>query len=413
MLSLAGPAPAKRRRLLVLSTSKKGKVQPTADQTKSIPAAKGPAADEPMQLTKFPPVDQPPMSGGGSQEVKQHSKIEAKGQRSAPGTPALAAGRCTVMVHIKSVVGTKPLLTTGTAVLSETAGQSQREQRRQGASQRTSHQSASRDVIQEERAKAMPTHFPFKASKQRPGASDDNNSQAAGVGSSASIACKQPEAATAASTPCASLVTGGNGALPEAGCMPRPAPGALLAPCKPTPADDSTNSFRPSTEGKTVPESGSESQQGQFSVKPLPASLPDDVSNITDQGQAVPSEVVKMSSTSPEKECNAAAASGQPLCATPPEKQSTAAASGQPLCATPPRCSADTTTKSPVRQPETLLMVRRLPAILTGSLPTAESLGLQLSMPGKADMLSESICLLADIYLPFHSRTSSVQPNIG
>ncbi len=197
MLSLAGPAPAKRRRLLVLSTSKKGKVQPTADQTKSIPAAKGPAADEPMQLTKFPPVDQPPMSGGGSQEVKQHSKIEAKGQRSAPGTPALAAGRCTVMVHIKSVVGTKPLLTTGTAVLSETAGQSQREQRRQGASQRTSHQSASRDVIQEERAKAMPTHFPFKASKQRPGASDDNNSQAAGVGSSASIACKQPEAATA------------------------------------------------------------------------------------------------------------------------------------------------------------------------------------------------------------------------
>lgn len=39
---------------------------------------------------------------------------------------------------------------------------------------------------------------------------------------------------------------------------------------------------------------------------------------------------------------------------------------------------------------DSLLMIRRLPAVLTGSLPTLESLGVQVNLPSGADLLSKA-----------------------
>lgn len=39
---------------------------------------------------------------------------------------------------------------------------------------------------------------------------------------------------------------------------------------------------------------------------------------------------------------------------------------------------------------DNLLMIRRLPAVLTGTLPTLDSLGVQVSLPSGADLLSEA-----------------------
>lgn len=49
--------------------------------------------------------------------------------------------------------------------------------------------------------------------------------------------------------------------------------------------------------------------------------------------------------------------------------------------------------KPGLKSAETLLMVQRLPAVLSASLPTAESLGLQLSMPSTTNVLRKSLCL--------------------
>lgn len=41
---------------------------------------------------------------------------------------------------------------------------------------------------------------------------------------------------------------------------------------------------------------------------------------------------------------------------------------------------------------DTLTMVRRLPAVLTGTLPTLESLGVQVNLPSGATLLSKASC---------------------
>ena len=66
-----------------------------------------------------------------------------------------------------------------------------------------------------------------------------------------------------------------------------------------------------------------------------------------------------------------------------------ASAASAELRCTPHGVHAQPGCRSGVGQSEALLMVRRLPAVLISSLPTAESLGLQLSMPNKSDMLRE------------------------
>lgn len=66
-----------------------------------------------------------------------------------------------------------------------------------------------------------------------------------------------------------------------------------------------------------------------------------------------------------------------------------ASAASAELRCTPHGVHAQPGCRSGVGQSEALLMVRRLPAVLISSLPTAESLGLHLSMPNKADMLRE------------------------
>lgn len=55
---------------------------------------------------------------------------------------------------------------------------------------------------------------------------------------------------------------------------------------------------------------------------------------------------------------------------------------------------------------ETLLMVQRLPAVLSGSLPTTESLGMKLSMPSTTDVLRKSPCLSLNASL-LHARDDS------
>ena len=45
---------------------------------------------------------------------------------------------------------------------------------------------------------------------------------------------------------------------------------------------------------------------------------------------------------------------------------------------------------------DSLLMVRRLPAVLTGTLPTLESLGVQVNLPSGADMLSKALSCCKD-----------------
>lgn len=61
---------------------------------------------------------------------------------------------------------------------------------------------------------------------------------------------------------------------------------------------------------------------------------------------------------------------------------------------------APSSMKEAVRQDaDSLVMVRRLPAVLTGSLPTLESLGIQVSLPSGADMLSKApFCCIQSAY---------------
>ena len=62
----------------------------------------------------------------------------------------------------------------------------------------------------------------------------------------------------------------------------------------------------------------------------------------------------------------------------------------QELSTMPARNTCDISNKQSLPAPEALLMVQRLPAVLSKSLPTAESLGLQLRMPRGAKMLSKA-----------------------
>ena len=86
-----------------------------------------------------------------------------------------------------------------------------------------------------------------------------------------------------------------------------------------------------------------------------------------------------------------------------PQKHSAAA------LAKPTGILADTLTPADIKgkpgmEPaETLLMVQRLPAVLSGSLPTAESLGMKLSMPSTTDVLRKSTCLNENASL-LHAR---------
>lgn len=73
-----------------------------------------------------------------------------------------------------------------------------------------------------------------------------------------------------------------------------------------------------------------------------------------------------------------------------------ASAASAELRCTPHGVHAQAGCGSGVGKSEALLMVRRLPAVLISSLPTAKSLGLHLSMPNKSDMLREwfsSLCM--------------------
>ncbi len=76
-----------------------------------------------------------------------------------------------------------------------------------------------------------------------------------------------------------------------------------------------------------------------------------------------------------------------------PEKHSAAALAKPPSTSAGTLTPADVKGKPGLEPAETLLMVHRLPAVLSGSLPTAESLGMKLSMPSTTDVLRKSTCL--------------------
>ena len=66
---------------------------------------------------------------------------------------------------------------------------------------------------------------------------------------------------------------------------------------------------------------------------------------------------------------------------------------GKAAAATPQ--VAQSKTEGAGKDTDSLLMVRRLPAVLAGTLPTLESLGAQVNLPSGADMLSKASFLLA------------------
>ncbi|DBA90086.1 hypothetical protein WJX77_011445 [Trebouxia sp. C0004] len=72
-----------------------------------------------------------------------------------------------------------------------------------------------------------------------------------------------------------------------------------------------------------------------------------------------------------------------------PKKHSIAAIAKPPSILAGTLTPADVKGKPGLERAETLLMVQRLPAVLTGSLPTAQCLGLQLSMPSTIDVLRQ------------------------
>lgn len=76
-----------------------------------------------------------------------------------------------------------------------------------------------------------------------------------------------------------------------------------------------------------------------------------------------------------------------------PEKHSAAALAKPMGIVAGTLTPADIKGKPGLESAETLLMVQRLPAVLSGSLPTAEALGMKLSMPSTIDVLRKSICL--------------------
>ena len=86
-----------------------------------------------------------------------------------------------------------------------------------------------------------------------------------------------------------------------------------------------------------------------------------------------------------------------------PQKHSAAALAKPPSILAGTLTPADVKGKPGLEPAETLLMVQRLPAVLSGSLPTAESLGLQLSMPSTTNVLRKSTCLRINASL-LHAR---------
>ena len=86
-----------------------------------------------------------------------------------------------------------------------------------------------------------------------------------------------------------------------------------------------------------------------------------------------------------------------------PKKDSNAAPAKPPGTSAGTLTPADGKGKPGLEPAETLLMVQRLPAVLSGSLPTAESLGMKLSMPSTTDVLRKRPCLSINASL-LHAR---------
>jgi hypothetical protein len=86
-----------------------------------------------------------------------------------------------------------------------------------------------------------------------------------------------------------------------------------------------------------------------------------------------------------------------------PKNDSAAALPKPPIISAGSLTPADVKGKPGLEPAETLLIVQRLPAVLSGSLPTAESLGMKLSMPSTTDVLRKSICLSENASL-LHAR---------
>jgi len=110
-------------------------------------------------------------------------------------------------------------------------------------------------------------------------------------------------------------------------------------------------------------------------------------------------KVLKMASASPKTAIHSlnkqeAAPSGtHTALPASPKKHSAAALTKAPSISAGTLTPADVKGKSGLEPAETLLMVQRLPAVLSGSLPTAESLGMKLRMPSTTDVLRKSSCL--------------------
>ena len=82
-----------------------------------------------------------------------------------------------------------------------------------------------------------------------------------------------------------------------------------------------------------------------------------------------------------------------------PGQQDMFAVPAKVSCTPPPGVPAKSTEQAGTGKPETLPMVWRMPAVLTHTLPTAQSLGLQLSMPNGADVLSKAAAFVRSVTL--------------
>ncbi len=145
------------------------------------------------------------------------------------------------------------------------------------------------------------------------------------------------------------------------------------------PAVSSSDRLAQSSVSKS-PQPSFDSRKAEDGIKVLTAASPQTAIDSLHKQEAVPSGTHAALPASPQK--HSAGALAKP--------QSVLAGTLTPT---------DVKGKPGLEPAETLLMVQRLPAVLSGSLPTAESLGLQLSMPSTTDVLRKSPCLSKNAWL--------------